>query len=207
MKYLLTFLFLSLGTVQAVSQTKAPAAHPSTVTHEVTKADSAKLKAAFKELFPLIRPTPTVKERAEMNLKRMSRMFTMQGIDSAKAHDSVMAAINPNEDEVLLYNAYAENFSPDELKSLATFFKTPAGKHYLEVEQRLINGRQQVEQYINRTISMVTAPMRKPTERKPGAPGAPGMPPRMRPGMRPAPGQPPTAPEAPAPEPAPAPQH
>jgi hypothetical protein len=179
-------------------QAGAPIGTQPTEGKALSTADSAKLKAAFKELYSSIRPAQTMKERTDMALRRMDRMFKMQGIDSAKAHDSVMAAINMNQDEALLFNAYADAFTADEIKSLATFFKTPAGKHYLEVEPRLIGAKSQVDQYIQRTVNMVTMPMRKPVEHKEGTPGAPGM--RPRPGMRPGGAPVPTPPEpAPAP--------
>jgi hypothetical protein len=212
MKYLFSLVLLSLVVVTAQAQQRpmTQATQRPAVAHEAPKGDTAKLKAAFKELYPLIRPTPSIKERTEQALHRMDRMFKMQGVDSAKAWDSVMKAINPSQDEEILYNVYSENFTPEELKSLATFFKTPTGKHYLEVDQRLSAAHQQTEQYIMRTINMVTAPMRKPTERRPpgapGAPNVPGAPGRPHPGMHPGQGQPPVQPPV-QPTPAPEPQH
>jgi hypothetical protein len=207
MKSIVSIVLVSFIALSANAQQKTPAQAaqkaPALATQrpaaqaQAPKGDTVKLRAAFKELYPLIRPAQSMKERTELALRRMDRMFKMQGVDSAKAHDSVMAAINPNQEEEILYNVYADNFSPDEIKAFAAFFKTPAGKHYLEVENRLTGARQQSEQYINRTINLVTAPMRKP--REPRDPNAPGMPARQRPGMRPAPGQGPGQAPAPAP--------
>ncbi|MDP4200225.1 MAG: DUF2059 domain-containing protein [Bacteroidota bacterium] len=204
MKYLLSIVLVLLLASSAMAQKPkapkeklAPGRTAATEEKAPPQSDSVKFKAAFKELYPLIRVTPTIKERAEAQLQRMSRMFKMQGIDSAHAVDSVMLALNPNEDETILFNAYRENFTADELKSLVAFFKTPSGKHYLEIEPRLVGARSgQIEQYIQRTINTVIMPMRKPMQRPPGmGPGGPG---GMRgPGMRPRPGMRPGQPGMP----------
>jgi hypothetical protein len=161
-------------------------------------ADSVQFNATFKELYPLIRPTPNVQERAEATYTRMLRMFKQRGVDSAKGYDSAMAAIDKSKDQKILFKAYREAFSAEELKAMVTFFKTPAGKHYLEVESKLVDARSKaIDQYVNQTINMAVAPMEKPMERKPrpgmpGAPGAPGAPPS--PGAPPVPPVPPTPP-------------
>src|SRR5438876_1170564 len=64
-----------------------------------THADSVKFQTAFKELYSLIKPVPSVTERADLAFKQMSRGFKQQGIDSAKAFDSVMATVDKTEDE------------------------------------------------------------------------------------------------------------
>src|ERR1700733_7068311 len=107
----------------------------------VAYADSVQFKAQFKELLPLIRPTPTVQERAEKMFARMAPMFKTRGVDSAKAYDTVMKSIDKSKDEEILFDAYREAFSAEELKTVTTFFKSPAGKHYLEVEGKLSDAR------------------------------------------------------------------
>ena len=212
MKYyliLFTLLFLSSTALAQEPGTPPPPTMPPgaermmsrQVDQNISYPDSVQFYAAFKELFPLIRPTPSVKERAEISYNRMLRMLKQRGVDSAKGHDTAMAAIDKSMDEKLLYNAYREAFSAEELKSMVVFFKTPAGKHYLEVEGKLMDSRTKaIDQYVNRTISMAVAPMEKPIERKP-RPGAPGMPPGM-PGMPPgAPGAPPVPQPPPTPPP------
>src|ERR1041385_4725830 len=173
MKYFLSLVLVSLVAVSASAQSRASktlapkeTVAKEAVSKEGVKVDSAKLKAAFKELYPLIRPVQTIKEHAESSLLTRERMFKMQGVDSAKAHDSVMAVLDPTMDEKLYFDTYAANFTPEEMKALATFFKAPGGRHFLEVEPRLGTARAQVDQYINRTITIVTNPMRKPIERR-----------------------------------------
>jgi hypothetical protein len=156
--------------------------------------DSTAFNAAFKELFPLIRPTPTIKERAETMLGHMGHLFQARQIDSAKAYDSVMKVIDHSMDEKILFNAYRLQFTAEELKSMIAFFKTPAGKHYLEVESRLVSARNgEIDQYVNKTVNRTVMPMGKQPETPPsmrgGAPGSMG-----HPGMPPAPPTPPTPP-------------
>ncbi|SRR5581483_2032596 len=171
MKYFLSllfaFTFAGLAQAQPGAMRMAP---PSNAHHEVYK-DSAQFKAAFKELYPLIKPTPNVRERTQMMFERMSRMFKARDIDSAAAYDSVMKALDPNMDEKLLFDAYRAQFSAEELKALTAFFKTPAGKHYLEVGSRLqMASGSELDQYISRTIAMAIRPMMKLPEH-PAMPG------------------------------------
>lgn len=221
MKYLLSILTFSLISTLAIAQAtkQAPKSTSKSAAKESAaekkgnpRADSLKFEAAFKELFPLIRPTQTIKERGQTNLARMSRMFKAQGIDSAKAYDSALAALNPNEDEKILSDAFRGTFSAEEIKSLVAFFKSPTGKHYLEVEPRIMGARNSmIEQYVQRTINQVIMPMRKPMEHRPGQmpPGGPGMRGRPgQPGMNPGgpggrPGMPPELPPGVPPPPVP----
>ncbi len=138
--------------------------------------DSAKFVAAFKEFYPEIKPTPGVRERAEQALQQQMRMFKSRGVDSAAAYDSVMKKIDVTMDEKILFDSYRREFTADELKSVAAFFKSPAGKHYLEVEGKLTMARDQTTSYVKRTIQSAVQPMMKPMERPfhPGQPGAPG---------------------------------
>ena len=178
--------------------------HPGMQTTRSVKTypDSVEFKKEFAELYPLIKPVPGVKERAETQFERMSRMFKSRGIDSAKAYDSVMKEIDPKKDEEILFDTYRADFSAEELKGLVTFFKTPVGKHYLEVEQHLIMARSEVDSYVGRTVQHIIGTMAKPVETPAGLPqGRPGMRPGMRPPVHTAPDNPPQP--APAPQPAP----
>ncbi len=157
--------------------------------------DSTAFNAEFKELYPLIKPTPNIKERTETMLAHMSNMFKGRGIDSAKAHDSVMKGMDYSMDEKLLFTEYRANFTAEELKTLIPFFKSASGKHYLEVESHLVNARSgAVDSYVNKTVNKIVMPMGKPIE----APSAFHKgPPRMeKPGMPVPPTPPPPAPEA-----------
>ena len=175
-----------------------PPAHPG-MEMTVLKSsypDSTAFNAAFKELLPLIRPTPTIKERAETMIGHMGHMFQARGIDSAKAYDSVMKNIDPAMDEKLLFNAYRAQFSAEELKSMIPFFKTAAGKHYLEVEAHLVSARtSEIEMYVNRTVNKTVMPMGKQMEMPPSL--RTGAPPTAHPGMTPPPNQPAPPPSAP----------
>ncbi len=160
--------------------------------------DSTAFKAAFKELYPLVKPTPSITERAETILMHSGSLYHNQGVDSVKAHDSVMAILNPHMDDTLLYRAFRAQFTADELKPMIAFFKTPAGKHYLEVESYIISARSgQVDQYVKSNVHYVLSKMGKPVETPNGMRKMPppGM---MQPGMgqsgMPQPPTPPTPP-------------
>ena len=143
--------------------------------------DSVQFKAEFNALYPLIRPTPNVRERAEAMLGRMGPMFRARGIDSVKARDTAMNAIDPAMDKKLLFDAYRAEFSASELKPLAAFFKTPAGKHFLEVEGRLFLARNgEIDQYIARTIYRAIMPMMKPMPPRPEGVMPPAPPPSKK---------------------------
>lgn len=178
-----------------------PGVHPGHPPMETTTMlkrsypDSVAFKAEFKELYPLIKPTPDIHERAETMFQRMSRMFKARGIDSAVAYDSVMKALNPAKEEEILYDAYRANFSAEELKAIVEFFKTPAGKHYLEVENAMMMARNtDIDRYVNQTIQRTIMPMAKPVAPAPGGPQS---------GMPPMPPHHPLPPNAPVPPPAP----
>ena len=177
MKYCLSLLILCIATSLGYGQQqKGSVVAPPENTKDVTYKDSVQFKKEFKELYPLIKPTPNVRERTETAFERMSRSFKPRGIDSAKAYDSVMKHLDPTMDEKILFDAYRAEFSAEELKSLVAFFKTPAGKHYLEVQPRLLAAHGQIDQYVMHTINQVIMPMSKPMQRPTGAPPR-GMPP------------------------------
>jgi Uncharacterized protein conserved in bacteria (DUF2059) len=139
--------------------------------------DSTAFNAAFKELYAIIKPTPTIKERTETMMEHMSHMFQARGIDSVAAYDSVMKAVDFNKDEKILFTAYRAQFSAEEIKAMIPFFKTPTGKHYLEVETHLVTARNtEINQYVNQTVNNAVRPLSKGVMTPPSMRGnAPGM--------------------------------
>jgi hypothetical protein len=183
---------------------------PQPVVLKSSYPDSTAFNEEFKQLYPLIKPTPSITERAEMILAHSGNLYHNQGVDSVKARDSVMARLNPHMDDTLLYRAYRAQFTAEELKPIIAFFKTPAGKHFLEVESYTMSARTgQIDQYVKSNVHNVLSKMAKPVEmpngmRKPPAPGS--MPPGMMPPGSMPPGatstgmpQPPTPPTPPVP--------
>jgi len=209
MKYLITILFLPLLYAMSFAQ-RSPVERPTVAAHGTGFApgrtlgegegvnpaekysDSVQFKAEFKELYALIKPTPTVSERAERSFESMSRMFKARGVDSVATYDSVMKVLDQSMDEKILYETYRRDFSAEELKPLIAFFKTSAGKHYLEIEGQLMAARSQaIDGYVRRTITSVITPMMKPMTRpQSGTMGRPS----MRPGEGPLEGTPPIPP-------------
>jgi uncharacterized protein DUF2059 len=151
--------------------------------------DSTAFNAAFKELYQFIKTTPSVKERAENMLGQMGHLLQTRGIDSVAAYDSVMKNIDAQQDEKLLFIAYRAKFTAEELKPFITFFKTSAGKHYLEEESYLYSARSgEVDQYVRGEVHRILSTMGKPMETPPSMRQAPGM---GQPGMPPQPPPPP----------------
>jgi len=187
MKYFLPFLFVCFLTSMALalSANAQPGMMPmrnfhAPVTHGPYK-DSVEFKTEFDVLYPLIRSTPNVRERAAMMFARMAPMLKARGIDSAKAYDTAMKAIDPMMDKTMLFEAYRAEFSADELKPLAAFFKTPAGKHYLEVEPQLAAARNgDLDRYIARTMYTSILPMMKPMPPRPEGVMPPAPPPSKK---------------------------
>jgi hypothetical protein len=216
MKHILTFLSILCITSAAFAQTpggsppgmpgpgisppmRMGGSMPQPVVLKASYPDSTAFKAAFKELYPLVKPTPSITERAELILTHSGSLYHNQGVDSIKAHDSVMAILNPHMDDTLLYRAYRAQFTAEELKPIIAFFKTPAGKHYLEVESYTMAARTgQIDQYVKSNVHNVLSKMGKPVEMPKGMrPPPPGMmPPGMNQSGMP---QPPTPPSPPTP--------
>ena len=194
MKYLIAILFLTLFSVNGFAQSESsaiargPAMKPGIPASkaEVKYPDSTAFNAEFKELYPLIKPTPTVSERTDRTFEMMSRMFKARGVDSAKAYEAVMKSVDKSMDQKILFDEYRKNFTAEELKSIIAFYKSPAGKHFLEVEGPLMQARgQAIDSYVHREIAMTITPLMKPVTPQergamnhgipPGHPGAPGM--------------------------------
>ncbi|HEY3873957.1 MAG TPA: DUF2059 domain-containing protein [Candidatus Kapabacteria bacterium] len=187
------FLFLAVAATSfAQSQVMAPPMRPMSgrpggapfgAPHlQKSYSDSTEFASAFKQLFPLVKPEPTVHERAERMLQQQSRSFKARGIDSAKAYDSVMKVVNSKMDSIIIFDAYREEFTAKELKPLVEFFKSAAGKHYLEVEQHIVAARTMaIDNYVSREVQRTLNMMGKRMEMPVGT--HPGMKPGMRPGM------------------------
>lgn len=148
-------------------------------------ADSVKFNAAFRELYPIIKPPGSVREHAEAQWAHMWRMYKTRGLDSLVTHDSIMHAIDTNMQYDILYNEYRDQFSAEELQSLVGFFKSAAGKHFLEVEPRLFAARNgALDQYVRSTMNSVTTPMlmsKNMREQGQGMPPPPPMAPNGQP--------------------------
>lgn len=175
MKYYLSFLLLFVfvtatsaqpGMIPPMHPGMMPNMHP-VVNHGPYK-DSVEFKKAFEELYPLIRPTPNVRESAEAMLSHMGPMLRTRGIDSAKAYDTAMKALDPNLDRTILFNAYRAEFSAEEMKSLVAFFKTPVGQHYLEVEGQIVMARtREIQEGVAQTVYRALEPMMRAAAPKP----------------------------------------
>src|SRR5439155_11065567 len=139
--------------------------------------------ATFHELYALLKPAATVRERADQQWKHMWRMFKARGLDSTTTIDTIMRAIDTNMDYKILYNEYRGQFSAEELQLVLQFFKSLAGKRYLEAEPRLFAARTgAVDQYIRSTINSITTPMLMTKGLPPQSnPGMPAPPPRVKP--------------------------
>jgi len=177
MKFLLCLGLCSVLSTHLFAQVKKPTEHlPAgrTVAVKTVKpvyADSVQFNKAFAALYPLLKPTPTITERAEITFSRMGRMLKARGVDSTAAHDSLLKALDPTMDRKILFDTYRSAFTAKELESLVAFFKTPVGKHYLEIENRLLDARSHsLDQYVQRTISMTVVPLEKPVPRGQGMP-------------------------------------
>ncbi len=158
MKYFFSLLFLSLS-VSAFAQPGYAPTRLETKPNTIYK-DSAEFNKVFAELYPLIKPTPNPRERAEAMLSHLGMQFRARGIDSAKAYDTAMKAIDPNMDREILYDAYRKEFTAQELKSLVNFFKMPVGTHYLEVEGSLFAARNSmIQEAVARKVFEAIMPM------------------------------------------------
>ncbi len=190
MKYLAMLLVLcamsSSGSAQTSKepQTSLPPGRTSApATPAKSYPDSVKFKEAFKEIYALIKPPIGIRERTTQTFLQMSRNFKARGVDSSVAWDSVKKKIDTTMDEKLMFDAYRKEFTAEELKAVTVFMKSPAGKHYFEVEQHLNNAKSQLASYVQRSVSSTIGPMMKPIERPAGANNRLGGTPGHRPGL------------------------
>ncbi|MBS1904355.1 MAG: DUF2059 domain-containing protein [Bacteroidetes bacterium] len=208
-------LVLSAIGARLVAQPAAPGMVPGrslelTATKQSYK-DSAEFAKVFKEIFPIVGPKKTVQEDAKEYLARMSRSFTVQGIDSVKADSVALIGLDADAYRKIYFTAYRSNLTAIELKKYLDFVKTPEGKKVLSVLPQLERLAQQSNSYIAQLINTNVSPLRQeafermrkerpPTQRNKvpspiGVPGTPGVPPG---GMTPP--EPPSPPIAPQPK-------
>jgi hypothetical protein len=132
-------------------------------------ADSAAFDALFPKLYVHLKPTMSIRERVDKQFKQLSRMFKARGIDSAEAYGKVMKELDTNADRETIYRTYRANLSAEEVKAYLAFVSTPAGKHILEVQPKLMSANLELDQYIHRAVGIVITPMQRPLT-PPGAP-------------------------------------
>jgi hypothetical protein len=126
-------------------------------------ADSTEFNKAFDDLYMIIKPTVTVQERADKIFMSQTRSFTRTGVDSAKAYEAVMKAIDPTLDRQLIYSAYRAQLTAEELRGWIAFLKTPAGKKILEVGDKLLAADDRlIESQVRRAVNTAIAPLRQP---------------------------------------------
>jgi hypothetical protein len=128
-----------------------------------TYADSTEFNKAFDELYAIIKPTVTVKDRAEKIFLSQTRTFARTGVDSAKAYEAVMKAVDPKLDHQLIYTTYRAQLTAEELRGWVSFLKTPAGKKILEVGEKLLAADDRlIESQVRRSVNTAIAPLRQP---------------------------------------------
>ncbi len=123
--------------------------------------DSLEFAKTFTELFPLIAPKKNVRADAEDFLKRISKSFTMQGLDSAKAMAVALNGLDTNAYRKIYYDIYRKNLSAKELKKFLEFVKTPEGKKAFSVMPQLERAQSDASNYISRAINTNLGPLRQ----------------------------------------------
>lgn len=183
MKYLILALSLFVGTSAIAQDQPAPEKRkptkerpappsgtqpgrtmkPSRGKMQVSYADSTEFKAAFTELYAIIKPKVTIEERAKKIFDQNVRSFARTGVDSAKAYEAVMKAVDPNLDYEMIFSTYRASLSAEELRGWITFIKTPAGKKILEVGDRLLAADDKlIDSQVRRSVNTAIAPLRQP---------------------------------------------
>jgi hypothetical protein len=129
-------------------------------------ADSTEFKKAFDELYAIIKPEESVMQKTDRIFLQQSRTFERAGIDSAKAYDLVVKAVDPKMDREIIYTTYRALLTAEELKGFVAFAKTQPGKKFLEVGNRLLGAADtKIDQTIRKTISNTIAPLRQPVKK------------------------------------------
>ena len=128
--------------------------------HQKLYRDSTEFNKIFEQLYPVVRPVVSMHDKADLQLRRLIHFLTARGIDSLAAYRKGMAAIDTSLEHEVLFRAWRDNFNAKELSTLLTFFRTPLGKHLLEVEEQLVFARtRELDNYVTRTIAGVLSPM------------------------------------------------
>lgn len=131
--------------------------------------DSAAFNAAFNTLWPLVQPEVTVRERVQKRFKRTIRNLKTRGVDTVAAYTALMQNVDTSVEYNLLRTAFARaKFTPEDLRSLATFYKSPVGRKYLDAQSSIADARSsEIDRYVQRLFNSVITPMMKPKEAKP----------------------------------------
>ena len=127
--------------------------------------DSVEFKALWKQLYPIIRPTKSVRERFDGFFKSPGNLHNlkMHQVDSAEAYKNCVAALDTTMLEQSYFNLWRKDFTAAELKQIVPFIKTEAGKHFMDVAPSLTSGTSsQVDGYVRRTMMSTITPMQKP---------------------------------------------
>jgi hypothetical protein len=128
--------------------------------------DSAAFMAAFNSLWPLVQPEITVRERVEKRFKRSLKNLKARGVDTTAAHDSLMASIDTTVDYALMRTALVRaKFTTEDVRALATFYRSAVGRKYLEAQQAITDARSvEVDRYVQRLFNSVVTPLMRPKE-------------------------------------------
>lgn len=126
-----------------------------------TYKDSVEFAKTFNELFPLIAPKKSVRADAEDFLGRISKSFTMQGIDSAKAVSVALNGLDTNAYRKIYFDIYRKNLTAKELKKFLEFIKTPEGKKVFIEMPRLERAQSDASNYISRAVNTNIGPLRQ----------------------------------------------
>ena len=129
-------------------------------------ADSEEFTKLFKEFYPSIKPSKSVKEQADQYFQSMSRSFAMQGIDSAEAAKAAFKNLDSKAFEKIYFDIYRRNLSAKELKKYIAFMETPEGKHIAEVWSNLQRGTSEATMYVARTLNLNLTPIRQAAREK-----------------------------------------
>jgi hypothetical protein len=129
---------------------------------QLSYADSTEFKAAFAELYAIIKPKVTIEERAQKIFDQNVRSFARTGVDSAKAYEAVMKAVDPKLDHEMIFATYRANLTAQELRDWVAFIKTPTGKKILEVGDRILAADDKlIDSQVRRSVNTAIAPLRQ----------------------------------------------
>lgn len=146
--------------------------------------DSLEYAKTFKQLYALIGPQKTAYVDAQEFYNRISRTFTVQGIDTAVAHKLALTGIDNNAYEKIYYAMYREHLDLPDLKKFLEFIKTPEGmKVYLALPQ-LQRATNETSAYVTRTVNANLAPLRQEALQKMQKERPPALNQKLPPGMK-----------------------
>ncbi len=146
--------------------------------------DSIEYAKTFKQLYALIGPQKTAYIDAQEFYNRISRTFTVQGIDTAVAHKLALTGIDNNAYEKIYYSMYREHLDLPDLKKFLEFIKTPEGmKVYLALPQ-LQRATTETSSYVTRTVNANLAPLRQEALQKMQKERPPVLNQKLPPGMK-----------------------